>query len=53
MNPLADELAALLNKYSVENDSDTPNFILASFMLGCLRSFTEAVQRRDSWHADG
>lgn len=37
------ELAALLNKYSKENESDTPDFILAKFLNNCL----VAVNR---WH---
>lgn len=49
MNPLADELAALLNKHSADNAADTPDFILATYMLGCLKAFTEAVERRDAW----
>lgn len=49
MNPLQDELTALLNRYSAENGSDTPNFILANYLLGCLTSFNEATNRRERW----
>ncbi len=44
------ELAALLNKYSVEGNSNTPDFILADFLIGCLMRFDTAVNRRDNWY---
>lgn len=47
---LRDDLAALLNRHSMENGSDTPDFILARFLTGCLRSFDEAVSDRTRWH---
>lgn len=44
------ELTSLLNKYSVENRSDTPDFILAEYMMNCLAAYSSAVKLRDSWH---
>ena len=44
------ELAELLNRHSMENDSDTPDFILAQFILGCLASFNASVQQREIWY---
>lgn len=35
MKPLFQELETLLNGYSEENESNTPDFILAKFMLSC------------------
>jgi len=46
------ELRALLNRYSRENISDTPDFILASYMLSCLTSFDTATRHRDEWHGN-
>ena len=43
------ELRQLLNKYSAENESNTPDWILAQFMLGCLNSFNQAVVKRDGF----
>ena len=43
------ELSQLLNKYSIENGSDTPDFILAPYMLACLRAFDEASIKRAKW----
>jgi len=40
------ELTELINKHSLENKSDTPDFILAIFVLECLASFDKAVNKR-------
>ena len=47
---LRDELAALLNGHSAENGSDTPDFILADYMLNCLSAFDVAVTARTQWY---
>lgn len=44
------ELEALINKHSKESDSDTPDFILAEYISGCLNSYANAVNARDSWY---
>lgn len=46
-------LAALINEYSLENDSDTPDFILAEYLYYCLESFAWASNRRRTWYGDG
>jgi len=45
------ELANLINRYSLENGSDTPDFILASYLQGCLDNFDHAVTTRSKWYA--
>lgn len=45
-----DELAALINKHSQENGSDTPDFILAAYLDDCLRAFNSAVTARTIWY---
>lgn len=50
MNNLQEKLRVLLNKYSVESKSNTPDFILAKYIMNCLDAFTEAVQQRDDWY---
>lgn len=47
---LANEIAVVLNKFSRENASNTPDFILAEFLHGCLESFERATKRRDCWY---
>lgn len=36
------ELAELLNKYSVENRSSTPDFVLAEYLTACLLAYEHA-----------
>ena len=46
------ELEQLINRHSVENASDTPEFILAQYIQGCLDAFSLAVRARDKWYGD-
>ena len=43
------ELGILINRHSMENESGTPDFILAQYLAGCLEAFTQAVKARDRW----
>ena len=47
MGDFEKELANLLNRHSKENDSDTPDWILAQFMAGCLAAFNTAVLQHE------
>ena len=44
------ELQNLLNRYSIENDSDSPDFILAAYLIRCLDAFALTVRERDNWY---
>ncbi len=46
-------LTALINRFSKENASDTPDFILAGFLEGALELFDRTVVRREEWHGRG
>lgn len=46
-----EELAALLNSLSLENGSDTPDFILAEYLCDCLHSWDKAVAQRKRWYS--
>lgn len=35
-NKFEEELEELLNKYSKDNDCNTPDFILVKYLIGCL-----------------
>ncbi len=48
---LEDEIRAAINKASRENASNTPDFILAEFLLGCLTAFENATNARTNWGA--
>ncbi len=43
-------LESLINQYSKENDSDTPDFILAGYLLGCLDIYNKTLDRRSRWY---
>lgn len=43
------ELESLINKYSIENGSDTPDFLIAEFMSSCLIAYQQTVTKRDKW----
>lgn len=44
------ELDALINRYSRENGSNTPDFILGRFLRQSLAAFDEATRARDGWY---
>jgi len=44
------KLEKLINQNSIENESNTPDFILAQYMMGCLSAFTAATQQRETWY---
>lgn len=46
---LLDELRAVLNRHSVENASDTPDYLLAEYVSGCLDVYARTVKARDAW----
>jgi hypothetical protein len=45
-----DELGRLLNRYSMENESNTPDFILAEYLMACLDAFNAASVSREKWY---
>ena len=48
-----DSLELLINSYSKENGSNTPDFILAEYMSNCLDAFDKAVEAREKWYGRG
>lgn len=46
---LGEEIRAAINRHSRENASDTPDFILADFIMASLIAFEDQVQRRERW----
>lgn len=51
MASFEEELSALINKHSLEGGSDTPDFILASFLKNVLIDWNHAAKARDRWKA--
>jgi len=50
IDSLREEVAAALNRHSCENESNTPDFILAKFLLGCLQAWDNSVRERERWY---
>lgn len=44
------KLEILINEYNKENDSDTPDFILARYLNAVLENFNAAVMDREQWY---
>lgn len=44
------KLQELINSHSIENGSNTPDFILAEYLRGCLDNFDMCVRRREEWY---
>lgn len=51
MSDFEKELAEVLNRHNKEGDSNTPDFILARFLLGCLHAFNDASNNRERWYS--
>lgn len=47
---LREKIEKAINSVSAENDSNTPDFILASFLMACLTAFDSHVRWRDKWY---
>ena len=40
-----------INKNSAENGSDTPDFILAEYLISCLENFDRTIHARSQWYS--
>jgi hypothetical protein len=43
-------LEQLINRHSMEQFSNTPDWILAAYLEGCLAAFDRAVRARETWY---
>ncbi len=50
MSDLRKEIETSINRASAENSSNTPDFILAEFLLDCLAAFDKASRAREKWY---
>jgi hypothetical protein len=48
-NTFQEELRQALNKYGWDNSTNTPDYLLAGFLLGVLNSLNSLVRQRDKW----
>lgn len=47
---LENKISNLLNMYNQESLSNTPDFILAEYLISCLNAFNYATKERDKWY---
>lgn len=47
------ELRDIINRYSMENGSDTPDYLLAAYLGRCLDNWNETVTERERWYGRG
>jgi len=47
------ELTELINKHSLDSDSNTPDWVLAEYLTNCLRAYKLAVGDRDKINEEG
>lgn len=52
VSPFERDLSSVLNRHSQENESGTPDFILAQYLKACLTNFNIAVQNRAQWRGE-
>lgn len=45
-----ERIRAAINCMSMENGSNTPDFLLAEYLCDCLETFDRAVIMRDKWY---
>lgn len=45
-----EDLSVLINKHSMENISDTPDFMLADFMVESMLVYGKTMKKRDKWY---
>lgn len=50
MSNLEEEMKSLLNQYSVENESNTPDYVLARYLFESLDAFNKAVRTRELFY---
>lgn len=44
------ELISLINRHSLENMCDMPDFVLAKYLVMCLETLTETVRKNEQWN---
>lgn len=45
-----EDIRDAINRHSQENLSNTPDFILASYLMDCMNAFDMAVNHRERWY---
>lgn len=51
-NSLERRLEKLLNEFSLDSASDTPDYLLAKYVLATLEVFSKTIKARARWYGD-
>lgn len=43
-------LETIINQHSIENKANVPDFIIADYLINCLKAFNISTQERDKWY---
>ena len=46
------DLQELINRYSIEQDSNTPDYLLAEYLIKCLDNYASIINGKDNWYGD-
>ncbi len=44
------QLSDLINRNSIENGSNTPDFMLAEYLVDCLKTCEKITKSREKWY---
>ncbi len=47
---VVEQFRKIINEHSLENDSKTPDFILAEYLYDCLQNANMLIGRRSMWY---
>ena len=50
MEAFEKELEQLINKYSIENEVDMPDFVLAGMLCRMIKAMGPSIKRNLDWH---
>lgn len=50
MNDLKKDITTLINRHNREQDFNTPDFMLAEYIMNCLDAFELASNKREVWY---
>lgn len=50
MSELREQIEGAINSCGAENGSNTPDYILAQYLINCLEAFDYATKARDDWY---
>lgn len=48
-NKVTDQFQSVINSNSLENESNTPDWVLANYLVNCLEAFNAGVRNRDNF----